>query len=104
MHKATVKGGAIGILLAGIATLPLTASAEVSRGQILASTCFACHGTDGKSPGAIPSINGYPAEVIERQLKGFRDGTRAATVMNRHAKGYTDEEIRLLAEYLGTLK
>ncbi|MBD3620176.1 MAG: c-type cytochrome [Chromatiales bacterium] len=98
------KGGAICILLAGIAALPLTASAEISRGQILASTCFACHGTDGKSPGAIPPINGYPAEVIERQLKGFRDGSRAATVMNRHAKGYTDEEIRLLAEYLGTLK
>ena len=96
--------GPICMLIAGIATLPLSATAEVSRGQILASTCFACHGTDGKSPGAIPSIHGYPAEVLERQLKGFRDGTRAATVMNRHAKGYTDEDIKLLSEYLGSLK
>ena len=96
--------GAMCLLIAGVATLPLSATAEVSRGQILASTCFACHGTDGKSPGAIPSLHGYPAEVLERQLKGFRDGTRAATVMNRHAKGYTDEEIKLLSEYLGSLK
>lgn len=96
--------GAICMLVAGIATLPLSATAEVSRGQILASTCFACHGTDGKSPGAIPSLQGYSADILERQLKGFRDGTRAATVMNRHAKGYTDEEIRLLSEYLGSLE
>ncbi|HDP88723.1 MAG TPA: c-type cytochrome [Thioalkalivibrio sp.] len=104
MRRHLHKGGAICILLAGIATLPLVANAEVSRGQILASTCFACHGTDGKSPGTIPAIAGYPPEVLERQLKGFRDGSRAATVMDRHAKGYTDEEIKLLSEYLGTLK
>lgn len=89
---------------AGLALLPLTAGAEISRGQILASTCFACHGTDGHSPGSIPSIYGYPAEILASQLKAFRDGTRMATVMNRHAKGYTDEEIQLIAEYLSQLK
>ena len=29
--------------------------------------------------------------------------TRAATVMDRHAKGYTDEQIKLLSEYIGSL-
>jgi len=70
---------------------------------VLASTCFACHGTDGKSPGAIPSIYGYPAEIMSSHLKAFRAGSRAATVMDRHATGYTDEEIELIASYLEQL-
>lgn len=103
----TVRVTARGLLcyaLAGVVSLPLTAAAEISRGQILASTCFACHGTDGKSPGTIPRINGYPAEIMAAQMKAFRNGTRPATVMNRHAKGYTDEEIELIAQYIGSLK
>ncbi|HEY9148750.1 MAG TPA: c-type cytochrome [Gammaproteobacteria bacterium] len=84
-------------------SLPLAAHAEASRAAVLASTCFACHGTDGKSPGAIPSIYGYPAEIMSSHLKAFRAGSRAATVMDRHATGYTDEEIELIASYLEQL-
>ncbi|MCG5500713.1 c-type cytochrome [Ectothiorhodospira lacustris] len=81
-----------------------TATAEVSRGALMATTCYACHGTDGRSAGAIPSIYGYPPEIMIAQMKAFRDGTRPATVMDRHATGYTDEEIKLIAEYLSTLR
>jgi sulfide dehydrogenase cytochrome subunit len=103
MHKPYLKAGVKALALAGLITLPLMANADISRGQILASTCFACHGTDGKSPGSVPMIHGYSADVLVRLLKGFRDDSRAATVMNRHAKGYTDEEIKLLSEYIGSL-
>ncbi|MFP4079981.1 MAG: c-type cytochrome [Ectothiorhodospira sp.] len=87
------------------ATLGMTTAvqAQVSRGALMATTCFACHGTDGQSPGAMPSISGYPPDTMIRQLKAFQDGSRQATVMDRHATGYTDEEIRLMAEYLSTL-
>jgi len=83
--------------------LPVATQADASRPAVLASTCFACHGTDGKSPGSIPSIYGYPAEVMRSHLKAFRAGTRAATVMDRHATGYTDEEIDMIATYLETV-
>lgn len=73
--------------------------AEISRAQMLAISCAGCHGPDGRSPGAIPSIAGRSAQDIERALLAFRSGERAATVMDRHAKGYSDEEIRLLAEF-----
>jgi len=33
----------------------------------------------------------------------FKSGKRYSTVMMRHAKGYTDEEIRLIAQYYGTV-
>lgn len=73
---------------------------EILRGQILASTCFTCHGTDGVSPGAIPSIAGIPADSLRRTLKEFRDGRRPSTVMGRHATGYSDAEIASIADYL----
>ncbi|MCG5516164.1 MULTISPECIES: c-type cytochrome [Ectothiorhodospira] len=90
-----------------VATLALAAigavavaQAEVTRGELMANTCFACHGTDGHSAGSIPSIYGYPPEILVGQMKAFREGRRPATVMDRHATGYSDEEIELIAEYL----
>lgn len=88
----------------GLALLPAAQAVDITRGKILASTCFACHGTDGRSTGAIPSIYGFPAETLYHNMKAFQDGTRPATVMNRHATGYTDEEIRLIADYLSNIR
>ncbi|MBZ0071009.1 MAG: c-type cytochrome [Gammaproteobacteria bacterium] len=77
---------------------------EILRGEILASTCFTCHGTDGKSPGAIPSIAGIPADSLRRTLQEFRDGRRPSTVMGRHATGYSDEELASIADYLSRIQ
>ena len=43
----------------------------------------------------------YPASAIVSQMKAFKDGSRPATVMARHAKGYSDEDIAALAKYIG---
>ena len=77
---------------------------EITPGMMLSNSCAACHGTDGKSPGAIPSINGKSKRFLSRTLKEFRAGTRESTVMGRHAKGYSDEEIKMIAEYFSHLK
>ncbi len=71
---------------------------------MLSNSCAACHGTDGKSPGAIPSINGKSERFLSTALKEFRAGTRESTVMGRHAKGYSDEEIKMIAEYFSQQK
>lgn len=74
-----------------------------SRGEILSLSCSGCHGTDGKSSSIMPSIYGKSTEYIESALIDFKNGSRQSTVMGRHAKGYTDEEIHLIAEYFGNL-
>lgn len=79
-------------------------AAEITRGVMLSNSCAACHGTDGKSPGAIPSIYGKSSEFISQALMDFREGKRPATVMGRHASGYSDEEIKLIAEYFSSLQ
>jgi len=83
---------------------PITESVELTEGAMLSNSCAACHGTDGNSPGAIPSIKGKSSTFIASSLKEFRDGKRPSTVMGRHAKGYSDKEIQLIADHFATLK
>lgn len=75
---------------------------EITRGVMLSNSCAACHGTDGKSPGAIPWISGKSSKFISEALYEFREGKRPATVMGRHASGYTDDEIQLIADYFSS--
>lgn len=96
----TALVGVTGLILASAAL----AQTEISRGAVIASTCYACHGTHGISPGNMPSINDISAERMTSMLKGFSSGMRASTVMGRHASGYTEEEINDVAQYLGKLR
>lgn len=75
-----------------------------STASMIAGTCAGCHGYEGKSVGAAPSIAGLEASYIESAMKGFKNGERPATVMNRIAKAYSDEDIKLMASYFAALK
>ena len=80
-----------------------TFAEENYLGRTIGSACFGCHGAGSASGAAIPPIIlGAPAEYIETSLKEFRDGSRPSTIMQRIAKGYTDEEIAAVALYLST--
>jgi len=104
--KSVVKKTRISSCVIGIACvmlLPITLQAdELSRAAMLSYTCAGCHGTNGISPGSIPSIYCKSPETIQKALIEYRDGTRFSTVMGRHVKGYTDDEIQLIAGFFGT--
>src|SRR5438132_14230069 len=68
-------------------------------GRDIAANCANCHGTDGRSRAAVPSLAGQDATVIVQRMQEFRDGRRAATVMQQLAKGYTDAQIEAAAAY-----
>lgn len=89
---------------AGLAALMAAspAAAQNASPQLLTLSCAGCHGTGGRSPGAIPALNGRPAMLIAQMLRDFRGDTRPATVMNRIAKGYTDEEIDAVAREIAS--
>ncbi|MBN2646324.1 MAG: c-type cytochrome [Thiotrichales bacterium] len=94
------------LAIAAIAPLSLTAQAgEISNAELSATTCFQCHGAEGKAAGgAIPPLAGYPEAIMVQQMLDMKSGKRPTTVMGRHAKGYSDDEIRAIAKYLATLK
>lgn len=69
--------------------------------QSLAATCSNCHGTAGKGipNGSIPKLAGLKNDYFVEQMQAFKSGTRSATIMHQLAKGYSDEQIRVLANY-----
>ena len=91
------------LLLAAVLALPSVAAAQPAGApastSYLAGTCTNCHGTQGRSPGAMPSLAGMPQATIVEQMKLFRDGKRPATIMHQIAKGYTEPQTELLADY-----
>lgn len=92
------RGWIIILALAGY-LLPGSAQAGDRRALIMANTCHSCHGTDGNSIGAMPSIAGKSAPYIVDTLRRFRDGEKPSTVMMRIAKGFTDAEVEALAKH-----
>jgi sulfide dehydrogenase cytochrome subunit len=87
------------ILLVVALALPAGAMAGAAdaRGAAMAQACAACHGPNGHSQGAIPSIDNLSAEAAMAALKAFRTGERTGTVMNRIAKGLDDADISAVA-------
>lgn len=97
--------GALALLgaTAALAQTPPTLSQQ--QVKLLANTCASCHGTDGGFAGPIPAIAGRPAEVLSMQLLNYKHRAPAGTtVMDRIAKGYTDEELRALASHFSSIR
>lgn len=88
--------------LSGLWALPATAQ-ETSSGGQLAQGCTSCHGLEGRSAGAVPTIAGQSKDALIAALKAFRDEATDATIMNRIARGYTDDEIAALATYFSAM-
>lgn len=72
--------------------------------EMLSQTCAACHGTLGSSVAVIPTIAGADPEYFLETMQAFKSGDRKATVMDRVAKGYSDEEITAMADYFAAKK
>lgn len=116
------------LLKSGVTTLLLASAMTISNAfaddhtiSMLTDTCVACHGDQGNSVGpAIPNIAGLSPnyfmgamlaykyedeETLEEVIDSDIDFEyvyifeRYSTIMGRIAKGYSDEEIKLMATY-----
>jgi cytochrome c553 len=65
---------------------------------------MACHGPEGRAEGTAMSIGGRPAEELSGLMLEFKAGKRPATIMHQHAKGYSDDELKRIAQYFSQLK
>ena len=87
-------------LLTGLA--PAQAQTAVSpAGRLLASNCFQCHGTNGKGPG-FDKLAGKSASELYKEMKEFQSGKEGDNIMARHVMGYSDAQLRALAQWLST--
>lgn len=100
-----LKSALTALVLGGFLTSAAQAASLDSRqAEVLAGSCANCHGTEGRLAGVIPAIANRPASVLEAQLLAFKnDEEPRATVMDRIARGYSDDELRALAQYFANL-
>ena len=91
-----ILAAAIGV--ASIAAA-VVASAEPPAG---AAACSGCHPASTRVTSPVPRLAGLDQAAIVRAMQDFRSGTRAATVMDRIAKGFTEAEVQAIAAWYAT--
>ncbi|MFN9281986.1 MAG: c-type cytochrome [Betaproteobacteria bacterium] len=91
---------------AGALTLAAAAQAQAPApnpqlARNLAATCANCHGTNGNARGDMKPLAGTPAERTIALMTFYKTTAQpeGVTIMHQIAKGYTDEQIRLIAGY-----
>jgi sulfide dehydrogenase cytochrome subunit len=68
-----------------------------------AASCSGCHPAGANADTPVPRLAGQEADAIVAAMLAFRSGQRPATVMNRIAKGFSDDEVRAIAGWVVTL-
>ena len=101
MHHVLSRSAAA-ILLLGASGLAQAQDALLARN--LAATCANCHGTNGNAQGDMKSLAGVPAEKILALLADYRSGAQPATIMHQIVKGYTEDQLKLVAGYYAAQK
>ena len=72
---------------------------DANLARNLAATCANCHGTNGQALGEMKTLAGVPADKIVSMVAEFKSGAQPATIMHQIAKGYTDDQIKLVAAF-----
>ena len=86
------------VIALAIAPPPVRAQ-DVHLARNLAATCANCHGTNGHARGDMKPLAGMSADRIVASLADYKSGAQPATIMHQIVKGYTDEQIKLLAGF-----
>jgi len=64
-----------------------------------AAACSGCHPASARVTSPVLRLAGLDLARIVRAMEVFSSGKRASTVMDRIAKGFTDDEIQAIAAW-----
>ncbi len=93
------RGLLVGLLpwLAGCGAV-VSEPAAIDQAALLTASCSGCHARGGQ---AIASLDGMPATELEAKLLAYRNEAEGGSSMHRMARGYSAEQIALIARTLG---
>jgi sulfide dehydrogenase cytochrome subunit len=69
-----------------------------------AASCSGCHAANAGVQTPVPPLTGRPADEIVSQMAAFKSGERKGTIMDRIAKGFSDDEVRAIAAWYQSQK
>jgi sulfide dehydrogenase cytochrome subunit len=97
MTATRVSVAAIAAILAG----GMAFAADAPPG---AAGCSGCHAASSRVDTPVPPLVGRPAADTASQMIAFKSGERKGTIMDRIAKGFSDEEIQAIAAWYAAQK
>ncbi|MHC8945999.1 c-type cytochrome [Advenella incenata] len=79
-------------------------STPIDSAQFLAGACISCHSLDKTKTSAIPNLVGMPSASILSDLLDYANDKRDGLLMPQIAKGYTREQMKMIANYFSSLE
>ena len=86
------------------AILIFATSAFAAEAPPGAASCSGCHPAGKTVASPVPQLNGRDAAQTVTAMQEFHSGKRPATVMDRIAKGFTDDETAAIAAWYAAQK
>jgi cytochrome c553 len=83
----------------GVASVAAAAAGFAAEAPAGAAACSGCHPASARVSSPVVRLTGLDRAAIVRAMQDFRSGARPATVMDRIAKGFTDDEIQAIAAW-----
>lgn len=92
--------------LSCLVTISFAVQYDSIKGEMLSLSCSNCHGTNGKSTTTIPSIAGLDKNYMYQKLLDYKAGKSVGDtqMMQKHTKGFSDEELEQLSYYFSKVK
>jgi cytochrome c553 len=85
---------------------PVSAGGDPSlakSGQTKSGMCLGCHGSSAEGNGQFPRLAGQHPDYLAKQLSSFKEGVRKNGHMQAIAGSLSEEDIKALAAYFGSL-
>ena len=91
-------------LITGAWLLGLPAAASAADIPPGAAACSGCHPARAGVDTTVPRLIGRDAGQIVAAMADFRAGKRPTTIMDRIAKGFTEDEVKAIAAWFAAQK
>jgi cytochrome subunit of sulfide dehydrogenase len=69
-----------------------------------ALSCSGCHASAPAADSTVPRLTGRKPEDIVAAMQAFKTGQLPSTVMERIAKGFSEDEVKAIAAWYGAQK
>ncbi len=104
MNRLPLTAHAALAALALAATSAPTWAQDPNLARNLAATCANCHGTNGNARGEMKPLAGVSAQKIVAAINDYKSGNQPATIMHQISKGYTEQQVQLIAAFFAAQK
>ena len=94
----------IALALVCLTGISFAADYDPVKGEMLSLSCASCHGTDGKSTAVTPYIAGMGKTSMNKTLLDYKYGRKTGTMMQKHVKGFSDDELEQVSYYFSKVK